>query len=144
MQTKNLFKKVFIKPFPEFTEGKINEPAKHSPHCSWHCISAELCFPFFKIYFIEVQLIYTVVLISAVQQSDSVIHMYTFFFILFSIMVYHRILNIVPCAVQQDLVVYPSYIQFASANPKLMNSAFLTSHIHIYRAMTSVQTRHQV
>ena len=38
-------------------------------------------------------------LISAVQQSDSVIHMHTFFFIFFSIMVYHRIFNIVPCAV---------------------------------------------
>ena len=43
-----------------------------------------------KSYFIEVQLIYNVVLISAIQQSDSVIHIYiyTFFFILFSIMVY--------------------------------------------------------
>ena len=36
-------------------------------------------------------------LISAVQQGDSVIHLYTFFFIFFSVMVYHRILNIVPC-----------------------------------------------
>ena len=34
-------------------------------------------------------------------------------------MVYHRILNIIPCAIQQDLVVYPSYIkQLTSANPK--------------------------
>ena len=41
-------------------------------------------------------------LISAVQQSDSVIHI--FFFIFFSIMVYHRILSIIPCAVQKDLV----------------------------------------
>ena len=41
------------------------------------------------------------VLISAVQQSASVIHIYTFFFfIFFSIMVYHKILNIVLCAVQ--------------------------------------------
>ena len=57
---------------------------------------------FLKIYFIEVWLIYNVVLISAVQQSDSVIHIYiyTFFFIFFSMMVYHRILNIVPCAIQ--------------------------------------------
>ena len=39
-------------------------------------------------------------LISAVQQSDSVIHIYTFFFIFFSITVYHRMLNIVPCAIQ--------------------------------------------
>ena len=47
-------------------------------------------------------------LISTVQQSDSVIHIYTytFFFIFFSIVVYHRIVNIVPCAVQWDLVVY--------------------------------------
>ena len=45
-------------------------------------------------------------LISAVQQSDSVLRIYTSFFILFSIMIYHRIVNIVPCAMQQDLV-YP-------------------------------------
>ena len=56
--------------------------------------------PFLNIYFIEVLLIYSVVLISAVQQSDSFIHRYTFFFIFFSIMVYHRILDIVPCAIQ--------------------------------------------
>ena len=41
---------------------------------------------FFKIYFIEVELIYNIVLVSTVQQSDSaVIHVYTFFFIFFSI-----------------------------------------------------------
>ena len=37
--------------------------------------------------------IYNVVLISGVQQNESVIHMY--FFMFFSIMFYHRILNIV-------------------------------------------------
>ena len=102
---------------------------------------------FFKIYFIQVQLIYNVVLISAVQQSDSLIHIhiymyiygvlwclvlylsllailslflgiyiyiciciyiYTFFLIFFSFMVYHKILNIFPCAIQQDLVVIHS------------------------------------
>ena len=36
--------------------------------------------------------------ISAVQQGDSVIHLCIIFLIFFSIMVYHRILNIVPCA----------------------------------------------
>ena len=53
-----------------------------------------------KSYFIELQLIYNVVLISAIQQSDSVLYIYmcvcvcvcvythTFFFIFFSIMVY--------------------------------------------------------
>ena len=35
-------------------------------------------------------------------------------------MVYHRMLNIVPCALQQDLVVYPFFIYyFASTKPKL-------------------------
>ena len=49
-------------------------------------------------------------LISSVQQSDSVTHtcththVYIFFILSFSIMVYHRILNIVPCALQWDLV----------------------------------------
>ena len=43
-------------------------------------------------------LIYSVVLVSDVQQSDSVIRIYTLFFIFFSILVYHRVLNVVPCA----------------------------------------------
>ena len=56
-------------------------------------------------------LIYNVVLISAVQQTDLVIHTQTHAF--FSLwFIYHRILNIlpVPCAIQSDLVVYPSYM----------------------------------
>ena len=54
------------------------------------------------IFLIEVQLIYSVVLVSGVQQSDSVIHMYTnlFFFRFFSIIGYYKILDIVPCATQ--------------------------------------------
>lgn len=51
------------------------------------------------------------VLISAAQQSDSVIHthIYTFFKkIFFSIMVYHRILTIVLWDTQQDLAIYYS------------------------------------
>ena len=59
------------------------------------------------IFFIEVQLIYSIMLISALQQSDSV---------------YHGILNRIPCAMQQDLAVYPFHIQWlASANPKTPN-----------------------
>ena len=50
----------------------------------------------FLLFLIEAQLIYNVVPIPAVQQSDSFIHICTFFFLFFSIMVYHRILNIVP------------------------------------------------
>ena len=56
-------------------------------------------------------LIHNVVLISVVQQSDSVIHIqYPFFFIFFSVMVYPGILNIVPGAIQHDFVVYPFYL----------------------------------
>ena len=42
-------------------------------------------------------------LMSAVEPRDLVVHIYityTYFSIFFSIMVYHNILNIVPCAVQ--------------------------------------------
>ena len=53
---------------------------------------------------------YNVVLISAVRHSDSVIHIYTLFFIFFSITVSHRMLNIVPYAIEWDLDVYPVYI----------------------------------
>ena len=39
-------------------------------------------------------------LISTEQQSDSMIYIYTLFFIFFSIVVYHKLLNIVPCVVK--------------------------------------------
>ena len=45
---------------------------------------------------IEVQLIYNVVLVFGIQQSDLVIHIY----ILFQILFYYKIMNIVPCAIQ--------------------------------------------
>ena len=69
--------------------------------------------------FTEVQLIYNAVLITAVQQSDLVIHtcMLLHFF---SIMVYHKILNIAPSVKEQDLATYLFYTYlFASANLKL-------------------------
>ena len=66
---------------------------------------------------IDVQLIYNVILISATQQSDSVVYMYIYIYIYthtyiyiythtysfsysFSIMAYYRILNIFPCVTQ--------------------------------------------
>ena len=52
---------------------------------------------------------YNVVLISAGQQGDSIIHIHTFFFIFFHTMVYLRVLNIVPCAIQYDLVIFNSF-----------------------------------
>ena len=44
--------------------------------------------------------------ISAAQQSDLVLYI-CLYIMFFSIMVYHRILNMAPFAVQEDLVVYP-------------------------------------
>ena len=65
--------------------------------------SLRILFTFFLL-----QLIYNVVLISAVQQSDShtYAHIYSLFSIGFPIMASPRRLDIGPCAVQQDLVVY--------------------------------------
>ena len=54
--------------------------------------------------------IYTVVLISAVCQSDSVTHRHVFIF--FSVTAYHWMLNVVPCAERWDLAVRPSHIYF--------------------------------
>ena len=91
-----------------------------SPTSQWHlafiigqCPSSSLVssnvengfFPssFFFFNFIEICLIYNVVLIPVVKQSDLVIHMcvcvyiYIYFIIFFSIMVYHRILNSFLC-----------------------------------------------
>ena len=55
----------------------------------------------------EVQLIYNIVLISAVWQSDSIKHTHTnkhtnmfLFFRFFTIMAYHSILTIILCAIQ--------------------------------------------
>jgi len=51
-------------------------------------------------------------LVSAVQQSKSVTDRYRYklLFILFSTVVYQRALNMVPCSIQYDLIVYPSYV----------------------------------
>ena len=82
-------------------------------------------------------MIYSVVLVSGVQQSESVIHIHvsTLFFrffshighyrvlrrvscviqqvlisyLFFSVIGFYKILNIVPCAIQYDLVVYFIY-----------------------------------
>ena len=46
-------------------------------------------------------------------------HIFMLFFLFFSIMVYHRIMNIILCAIQSDLVVHPFYIEeFPSASSK--------------------------
>ena len=59
-------------------------------------------------FLIEVQLIYNVVLISAVLISLCFSYTHTRFHILFHYDL-HRTLNIVPCAVQSDFIVYSIY-----------------------------------
>ena len=51
---------------------------------------------------------------SAAQQSDSVIHLYTYILFLYSsIMVYHRLLSIVPCVIQKiDILNHEFYFVF--------------------------------
>ena len=95
----------------------------------------------------EVYLNYDVVLIIALQKSDSVIHI--FFFTFFSIMVYHRILNMASCAVQEDLVIYPFFIcQFSSAipnsNPILPHSYPYGSHKSVLYVLDSVSDHRSV
>ena len=58
----------------------------------------------FIYFYWKVQLNYNIVLMSFVQESDSVIHIY--FFVFFSIMAYHSILNIVLCAMPVGLCFY--------------------------------------
>ena len=50
-------------------------------------------------FLIEIQLIYNVVLVSSVQQSDSDIQIYILFQIL-SIIDYYKVSSIVPCVIQ--------------------------------------------
>ena len=54
------------------------------------------------IFSIEVWLIYSVVLVSGVQQNDSdkYIYTHTFFFKFFATIGYYKTLSIVPCAIQ--------------------------------------------
>ena len=69
----------------------------HLQTVDWTLIWASLFFLSFKNW----RIVGLCVLITAIQQSDSVIHIYAFFFkILFSIMVYHKILTIALCAIQ--------------------------------------------
>ena len=57
---------------------------------------------FLKVFFFEVQLNFNVVLVSGLQQSDSVINInvYPFFSDSFSHVGYYGVLSRVPCAIQ--------------------------------------------
>ena len=72
---------------------------------------------------IEVQLIYSVMLVAGVQPSDSDIYIYTdiLFFRFFSMKDYQKIVSIVPCPVQWVLV----YFLFSSIYLLILNSLFI-------------------
>ena len=81
----------------------------------------------FIFFFIEVQLIYNVVLVSGVQQRDSDIDIdididrYRYRYRYRYVIGYYKVLNIVPCAIQYNLIVYLFYIrQCVSLNTKLL------------------------
>ena len=65
------------------------------------------------------KLIYNIVLVSGVQHRDSVMHIYTSVFRLFSFKVYYKIMSGVPCAIQQVLVDYLFYVPFPVLWPLL-------------------------
>ena len=83
-------------------------------------LAFSICHYIFKIYFIEVELIYNVVLISSVQQSDSVIHIYVC--ICFYILLHYGLLQDIKysslCYTARPCCLSILYI-IISANPKL-------------------------
>ena len=96
-----------------------------SPHLrSWGSVSL-----FKKIYiYIGVQLISNVVLVSTVQQNESIIHIATFFKSCFSHIGHYRVLSRCLCAIQHVLMSYSLYIQqyvYVSPNLYICPSTFL-------------------
>ena len=82
--------------------------------------SALLCRAFFKNW--STVDLHTVLCQFQVYSKMIQLYIYIFFFRSFSIIGYYKILNIVPCAIQQVLVVYLFYVQqCVSVNPKLLN-----------------------
>ena len=79
-----------------------------SRRCWWDCRMVHSAFKCFK-KFSEVRLSYSVVLISAVKQRDSVIRIYTFFLISVSIMGYPKTLSRVPVLHSRALFIHPLY-----------------------------------
>ena len=71
------------------------------------------------------------------QQSDSMINVYTFFFIFFSIMAYHRILNIAPFGVQWDIVTYRISLFLLT---KAKDQAHTLRYISIYIYLREIET----
>ena len=91
---------------------------------------------FFK-NFIEVVLTYNVLI--SMHSKVTQLYIYTFFFISFSILIYHKILQSPVLNKQEDLIVDLSYIyQFAPANLQLSILPSLTSHPLATRSLFSI------
>ena len=92
-----------IPPLQVVTKHRANLPVKNQrlegqPQCTFFLV----CFLLLFLIFVGVQLIYNIVLVSGVQQSDSVIHVHISIFVrFFSHVGYYRILSKVPCAIQK-------------------------------------------
>ena len=63
---------------------------------------------------------YSVVLVSVVQQKDSVIHYIHIFSMFIPIMVYYQIVNRVSCAIQYDLLLI--YLRYTNVYLLILNS----------------------
>ena len=70
-----------------------------SYHANMPTFLEAILFLYSFFFLIEIQLIYNVVLVSSVQQSDSDIQIYILFQIL-SIIDYYKVSSIVPCVIQ--------------------------------------------
>ena len=73
---------------------------------------------------IDIQLIYNVVLLSGVQQSDSEQYKYTLFSRFFSISGCYKLLNIVPYAIEQNFIYLFYMQQCVPVNSKLLKVLF--------------------
>ena len=99
----------------------------NSPQRSNFCSFSPTLIFFLKIInkVMRVWLTYNVVLVSAVQQSETVIYTFPLLFRFFSYIGHCRVLSKVPCAIQQILISY------ATDPYQLYNRSFLVSvYIH--------------
>ena len=93
-------------------------------------------FFFSKFFFlIEIQLIYSAALISVVQQSDSVFYISSFS-VYFLLQIF--ILNIVPCAIEQVLVVSSHYTDAGALQQVLKTGSVISPSLNFFFLMASV------
>ena len=112
---------LFIELFPHLAFSSAAGTTMNPSYLRWKP-GCYLVFLIFQKMFTDVQLIYNVVLISAAQQTDSVIHTHILFQIL-SIRVHHRILNIVSCVtVLVNRTVLLIYLKYSSLHLLTPNS----------------------